>query len=1579
MTKTPFLYCLLASLCILPSMAQQVVKEVGSSNYYVAEVRENNTVTYAGSDLELHGKDGSTNQESFVRFEGITLPQDAVIIDAAIIFYGRTASSTSTSISIKGEVGSSAAYPTSTAASSGLQIKGRPYTVGSVNWATAGCVPKQEYPSPDIKSLLQEMFPAGINNANLAFRFTGNYQGQFTVYSNGTAGYRPKLVINYSSLYGSSTSVVGLSSDDGRESASGLVTLSAAYLQLGGGSDGNTQAIRFSNVNIPANAEIEEAYIEFYSYTTSPAAATNIYSEIGNASTYSTASRNISSRTYSENKIPWFTEALTENNTLIKTPDLKNIIDENRLKGWQSGQSIAFKFEGLTLNQGADVRSYDGGANYRPQLVVKYKNNGKGPNIVLPESGLYAATVAAGSDDGRENDKEAIYLTELYLRLGGRSDGNSQAVRFNNVNIPSDAKITDAYIEFYAYLSSSAAEMDIYSQIGDAVTFATGSKNISQRPYSVNKVSWSQTALSNYQKIRTPNLKNLVDENRLSGWQPGQSLAFLFKGLSGNNGASVRSYESSELYRPRLVIEYDNNGGPSVDGESDPAKITKLYINELGPQGSADQKEDWVELYNDHDFPLYITGGIYISNKSGNRTLFELKNIFIAPKGFSILIADETPEAGSNHLSFDLKNEGTTIYLSRKVNGQIVALDEVTYTALSYNQSYGRVTEGANDFTEFITPTYHASNAAGFQKRYITFSHERGVYPSGFTLSIAAQPGLTIRYTLDGKYPSKTAGTVYAAPIVINKTTTVKAFAYDNKGNSEIIAHTYVLQNNYANETRNGSQWQYKNTISAEEYALAIAQLPIISISTNEELKADWTEGSVEYIDKHVYPTHTNFFSNSLTEKFGNESITQFNSGIKFKFHRDAGVKKPNYPFFDPYPGDAYKISEKIQTIELKEGQDGPSRNVFGLGFMRFSEKITMNLQKEMGKYALDTRYVNIFVNGKYRGVKTMRNDFKQQNFEELFGDDGDNYTKIVFNDASFVSGKVEKGEGDVAVLNELKSLADAKDLQAFKQKVDVEDLIKCHIMFMFIDCENEVDAILHNSAPLYTKAKFNINDTDGAFFGANISSTSTSTTMNSTSLAGPGGNYKYKWGSSISREGPGKFFAKFMGSNSNPNAGNLEFKTLVKDYVLEAFGPIAGKPGYGRDDVPLSVANVTKKIDEAMAELDLVYKLDAAFLGFNANTYTLWKNSQYPRIIAQVPERFTYSLAKWLEWGMAHTLDVISLNVGSEVIENTPLTFTNPNPSGTQIYYTLDGSDPMSNNGSISSEANLYHAATGFILPLGSYQITTRAFTTNNWGPKAGWKLTVKSVASGKLVISGINYKPATTGDAEFIMLTNAGNAVLDLSGYSIADAITYTFPQGISLGINETLILVKDPVLVPEYSYLQKYQWTKGSLANEGEPITFKNPAGQEVDQVSYLSTAPWPTSPNGQGYYLKLRDVNSDNALAENWEAELIEAPAPDPLLRSASAQTSIDLVPEDDIQLKVYPNPVSSELNVHIENAQTIDITAFIYTSTGGLVLEKNLKSSHNLIQVSSFPKGMYILRLVDKRNAKNTKIVHLIKQ
>src|SRR5690606_21049532 len=126
--------------------------------------------------------------------------------------------------------------------------------------------------------------PSGLDNSSIAFRFQGNQQGSFNMRSfSATAGMRPKLVIEYWSMQGeyiSTTNTSNISKDDAKEANSGAMNLTYAYLNLGGRTDGNLSAIRFQNVMIPDEAEIEEAYIEFTAYGASPAGQIQISSEL---------------------------------------------------------------------------------------------------------------------------------------------------------------------------------------------------------------------------------------------------------------------------------------------------------------------------------------------------------------------------------------------------------------------------------------------------------------------------------------------------------------------------------------------------------------------------------------------------------------------------------------------------------------------------------------------------------------------------------------------------------------------------------------------------------------------------------------------------------------------------------------------------------------------------------------------------------------------------------------------------------------------------------------------------------------------------------------------------------------------------------------------------------------------------------------------------------------------------------------------------------------------------------------------------------------------------------------------------
>ncbi len=76
-----------------------------------------------------------------------------------------------------------------------------------------------------------------------------------------------------------------------------------------------------------------------------------------------------------------------------------------------------------------------------------------------------------------------------------------------------------------------------------------------------------------------------------------------------------------------------------------------------------------------------------------------------------------------------------------------------------------------------------------------TFSPAGGTYTSTLSVSISeTTPGATIYYTTDGSTPT-TASSVYAGPISVTRTTTLRAMAAaPGMANSAVTSATYTLQ-----------------------------------------------------------------------------------------------------------------------------------------------------------------------------------------------------------------------------------------------------------------------------------------------------------------------------------------------------------------------------------------------------------------------------------------------------------------------------------------------------------------------------------------------------------------------------------------------------------------------------------------------------------------------------------------------------------------------------------------------------------------------------------------------------------------
>jgi hypothetical protein len=211
-----------------------------------------------------------------------------------------------------------------------------------------------------------------------------------------------------------------------------------------------------------------------------------------------------------------------------------------------------------------------------------------------------------------------------------------------------------------------------------------------------------------------------------------------------------------------------------------------------------------------------------------------------------------------------------------------------------------------------------------------------------------------------------------------------------------------------------------------------------------------------------------------------------------------------------------------------------------------------------------------------------------------------------------------------------------------------------------------------------------------------------------------------------------------------------------------------------------------------------------------------------------------------------------------------------------TQVWYTLNGSDPLLPDGITRSPAALLY--TGAISVATTERVKSRSLRSGVW---SGLGEQYYNFQTDALRVSEIMYNPApppagspySAQDFEFVELRNASNVPLDLGGYAFDDGIEFTFP-------NVTIPANGVGVIVANLAAFQSRYGTSvtpigiysGSLDNGGETLLLDNPFGQPAQTFAY-DDAWYPTT-DGGGASLEVNGpATLDLNLSTSWRAGLV----------------------------------------------------------------------------------------------------------
>ncbi len=173
--------------------------------------------------------------------------------------------------------------------------------------------------------------------------------------------------------------------------------------------------------------------------------------------------------------------------------------------------------------------------------------------------------VSNGNDDAEEQTDGSVGTGSSDLELVQEDTLQTVGIRFNGIDIPPGATITDAWLQFTADETSGVAtNLSIRGEASDSAdTFFAALSNISARPTTAATVAWAPAAWSVIGEAGAdqraaglaPIIQEIVDR---PGWAANNSLALI---ITGTGERVAESYNGSPVQAPLLHVEYQIDVG----------------------------------------------------------------------------------------------------------------------------------------------------------------------------------------------------------------------------------------------------------------------------------------------------------------------------------------------------------------------------------------------------------------------------------------------------------------------------------------------------------------------------------------------------------------------------------------------------------------------------------------------------------------------------------------------------------------------------------------------------------------------------------------------------------------------------------------------------------------------------------------------------------------------------------------------------------------------------------------------------------------------------------------------------------
>ncbi len=423
---------------------------------------------------------------------------------------------------------------------------------------------------------------------------------------------------------------------------------------------------------------------------------------------------------------------------------------------------------------------------------------------------------------------------------------------------------------------------------------------------------------------------------------------------------------------------------------------------------------DWIELYNNTDHTINLSDYTITTNED-TKEMYPLPKVELKSKEYYVLMASgDTSLSNSKYQHTNFKiSPAESLYLYKKGN----LVDSMFVSNIPIGYSMGRSSK--NGFYYYKKPTPEKENGSSdiLEIAYEpTFSVSPGVYNDTKQVELALEGSGTIYYTLDGSTPNQNSK-VYNSPILLTKTTVVKAISYESKKKaSSVVTGTYILNENHT--------------------------LPVLSISLpassfdNLNRHPDSTTLTVA-AHAELYEKEKSFSVDCGLKLFGGQTRYISKKSYALKFSTKYGPANLEYKVFDNREAVSYN------TLVVRSGSQD------SVGSMIRDELATSIMDKYGTVDVQAYKAVILYVNGEYWGVYFLREKVDEEFLKHHYNveEEGSNIVRIDNN----VTVGSSKDYRDLVNYAATHNLSNSANYEYVSSKLDIDNFIDFWVGELFV------------------------------------------------------------------------------------------------------------------------------------------------------------------------------------------------------------------------------------------------------------------------------------------------------------------------------------------------------------------------------------------------------------------------------------------------------------------------------------------------------------------------------------------------